>query len=176
MRHGRQYFDAAVEACGILGVRGVLLGAGGEQIPEKLPASICHAGYAPFSEVFPRAACVVHHGGLGTSAQGLRAGVPQLVMPLAYDQADNAVRMRRLGVASILYPKRFTGRAVAKRLGPLLADDRAKQSAKEVAGRLRGPDGATVAATLIEELVGRDGPRPVERPEVPPVARRSRVP
>jgi rhamnosyltransferase subunit B len=157
MRHGRRYFEAAVEACGLLGVRGVLLG-GGDQIPEKLPPNVCRADYAPFSEVFPRAACVVHHGGLGTSAQGLRAGVPQLVMPLAYDQADNAVRMRRLGVASIIYPKRFTGKAVAKRLKPLLADDRVKQAAKQVGSRFRSPDGAAAAATFIEELVGRDAP------------------
>ena len=94
MRHGRPYFEAAVEACRILNIRGVLLGKDGEQIPEKRPENVHHADYAPFSDVFPQAACVVHHGGLGTSAQALNAGVPQLVMPLAYDQADNAVRMR----------------------------------------------------------------------------------
>src|SRR5581483_6469762 len=57
MRHGRPYFEAAVEACQILNVRGVLLGADGEQIPDKLPSNVRHAAYAPFSEVFPKAAC-----------------------------------------------------------------------------------------------------------------------
>jgi rhamnosyltransferase subunit B len=142
MRHGRPYFEAAIEACQILNVRGVLLGAQGEQIPEKLPANIHHASYAPFSEVFPKAACVVHHGGLGTSAQGLRAGVPHLVMPLAYDQADNAVRMRRLK--------------------PLLEDDGIKQAASVVSQRFRTMDGAATAATLLEELVGQDV-KPAER-------------
>jgi rhamnosyltransferase subunit B len=158
MRHGRPYFEAAVEACRILNVRGVLLGAGGEQIPDKLPPNVRHADYAPFSEVFPRAACVVHHGGLGTSAQALAAGVPQLVMPIAYDQADNAVRMRRLGVASLLYPKRFTGKAVANRLKRLLDDDGTQQSARTVSERFRGVDGASAACALVEELVGRDAP------------------
>jgi len=156
MRHGRPYFEAAVEACRILNVRGVLLGASGEQIPDKLPANVRHADYAPFSEVFPRAACVVHHGGLGTSAQALKAGVPQLVMPIAYDQADNAVRMRRQGTASLLYPKRFTGKAVANRLKLLLADDGIKQAARKVSERFRGVDGASTACALVEELVGRD--------------------
>src|SRR5262249_30876188 len=132
MRHGRAYFGAAVEACGILNVRGVLFGAGGEQIPEKLPSEVRHAGYPPFSDVLPKAACVVHHGGLGTSAQALKAGVPQLVMPIAYDQADNAVRMRRHGAASLLYPKRFTGKAVAKRLKWALGDNGIKQAARKV--------------------------------------------
>jgi rhamnosyltransferase subunit B len=156
MRHGRPYFEAAIEACRILNVRGVFLGADGEQIPEKLPPNVCHAAYAPFSEVFPKAACVVHHGGLGTSAQGLRAGVPHLVMPLAYDQADNAVRMRRLGVANILYPKRFTGKALAKRLKTLLEDRETRQAARRVSERFRGMDGAATACVLLEELVGRD--------------------
>jgi UDP:flavonoid glycosyltransferase YjiC (YdhE family) len=99
---------------------------------------------------------VVHHGGLGTSAQAMKAGVPQLVMPLAYDQADNATRMRRLGAASLLYPKRFTGPAVANRLKAILSDDGMKQSARKVGERLRGVDGTSAACALVEELVGTD--------------------
>jgi rhamnosyltransferase subunit B len=156
MQHGRPYFEAAVEACRTLGVRGVLLGRGGEQIPEKLPPTVHHADYAPFSEVFPKAACVVHHGGLGTSGQAMRAGVPQLVMPLAYDQPDNAVRMRRLGVASILYPKRFTGKRVAKVLKRLLEDDGVREAARRVSERFRGMDGVTRTCELVEELIGTD--------------------
>ena len=53
----------------------------------------------PFSSVFPLCAAVVHHGGIGTCAQALAAGVPQLTMPLAFDQPDNATRLSRLGVA-----------------------------------------------------------------------------
>src|SRR5262249_42891483 len=100
--------------------------------------------------------CVVHHGGLGTSGQALKAGVSQLVMPLAYDQADNAVRMRRLGAATLLYPKRFTGKALAKRLKFLLEDEGTKQAARKVSERFRGVDGVATACTLVEELIGRD--------------------
>ena len=77
-------------------------------------------------------------------------------MPLAYDQADNAVRMRRLGVASILYPKRFKGKAVAKRLKTLLEDHGIRQAARSVSERFRGMDGAATACVLLEELVGQD--------------------
>jgi UDP:flavonoid glycosyltransferase YjiC (YdhE family) len=156
MRHGRPYFEAAAEACRTLGVRGVLLAAGTEQIPPDLPPNVLHADYAPFSEVFPRAACVVHHGGVGTSAQAMRAGVPQLVMPLAYDQADNAVRMRRHGVARILYPKRFTGSAAARELKAILGDAGVKESAKKVAARFQDVDSVATACALVEGLVGKD--------------------
>jgi UDP:flavonoid glycosyltransferase YjiC (YdhE family) len=150
---GQTYFSAAIEACRLLNVRGVLLGASGQQIPRDLPPNLCHADYAPFSEVFSRAACVVHHGGLGTSAQAMRAGVPQLVMPLAYDQADNAARMRRLGVAKVLFPRRFHAAAVARHLMAILADDGITQSARKVAEMAKDGDGAAEASAILEELV-----------------------
>ena len=156
MRNGRPYFEAAVDACRILNVRGVLLGKGGEQIPDNLPSNVRHADYAPFSELFSSASCVVHHGGIGTSAQAMKAGVPQLVMPLAYDQADNATRMRRLGVASLLFPNRFKGKAVANQLKLLLNDGSMKQSTRTVSERFQGVDGSSAACTLIEKLVGAD--------------------
>lgn len=164
MRNGRPYFDAAVEACRRSGVRGVLLGKSGEQIPPDLPADVMHADYAPFSEVFRRAAVVVHHGGVGTSAQAMRAGVLQLVMPMAFDQPDNATRMKRLGVARLLYPKRFTGPRVAEQLKALMGDEKAKQAARQLGERLRGTDGLPTACELLEELIGTDTPRRAESP------------
>lgn len=152
MRNGRPYFDAAVEACRLLNIRGVLLGKSGEQIPPTLPPNVLHADYAPFSEVFPKAACVVHHGGIGTSAQAMRAGVPQLVMPLAFDQADNATRMKRLGVARLLFPKRFRGPAVAEQLKALTQNEKVKQ----IGERLRETDAVVTACKAVEELIGKD--------------------
>jgi rhamnosyltransferase subunit B len=80
MRHGKQFFQVAVEACERLKVRGLLLTLFPGHLPAKLPASIRHFTYVPFSQVFPRAAAVVHHGGIGTTGQGLAGGIPQLVM------------------------------------------------------------------------------------------------
>jgi UDP:flavonoid glycosyltransferase YjiC (YdhE family) len=153
MQHARSYFSAAVEACRLLGARGVLLGASGGQIPRELPVNVCHADYAPFSEVFPQAACVVHHGGIGTSAQALRAGVPQLVMPLAYDQADNGTRLRRLGVATLLFPRRFKAPAVARQLKVVLENKSFCDSARELRARLQESDGASAAGTYLERLL-----------------------
>jgi UDP:flavonoid glycosyltransferase YjiC (YdhE family) len=55
--------------------------------------------YAPFSQLFSRVEAVVHHGGIGTAAQALRAGRPQLAVPYGFDQFDNAERLVRLRVA-----------------------------------------------------------------------------
>ncbi|HVK18639.1 MAG TPA: glycosyltransferase [Fimbriiglobus sp.] len=156
MRQGRPYFEAAAGACRSLGVRGLLLGQGSDQIPRELPPGVVHADYAPFSLVFPRAAAVVHHGGIGTTAQALTAGVPQLVMPLAFDQPDNARRLERLGVARSLAPKRFTGPRVAALLGELTTSAAVAAACKAAAAKLAAADPLDEVCRLVEGLNGSD--------------------
>ena len=88
-----------------------------------MPAGIRHFNSLPFSRVFARCAAVVHHGGVGTAAQGLAAGVPQLIMPMAHDQPDQAQRLKRLGVGDYLVPRKFVAGAVAAKLDVLLTSD-----------------------------------------------------
>src|SRR5207253_413252 len=130
MKQGKAFFAAAVEACVKLGRRGMLLTRFPEQVPSPLPDGIRHFEYVPFSQVFPRAAAVVHHGGIGTTAQALAAAVPQLVMHMAHDQPDNAARVLRLGVGRPISPKAFRAPAVAKALHAL-------SSSPEIAERCR---------------------------------------
>ena len=94
-RQATRFFSAAVEACHRLGCRGMLLTRYAEQCPQRLPPGVRHFDYAPLSHVLPRAAALVHHGGIGTAAQGLASGRPQLVMPMTFDQPDNASRLVR---------------------------------------------------------------------------------
>ena len=107
MRHGDEFFAEAIGACRLLGRRGVLLSRHRDHLPENFPAGIRHVEYAPFSRLLPRCAAIVHHGGIGTSAQGLAAGIPQLVVTMAHDQPDNAARLRRLGVSETLPARNF---------------------------------------------------------------------
>ena len=67
-----------------------------------MPEWAFYAAYAPFSALLPRLSLLIHHGGIGTSAQALAAGIPQTIVPFAHDQFDNAARLRRLGVSSTL--------------------------------------------------------------------------
>ena len=99
MAHGRAFFERAIAAGRASDRRLLLITPFREQLPERLPDGAHHVAYAPFSALLPRLSALVHHGGIGTSAQALAAGLPQLVVPFAHDQFDNAARLRRLGVA-----------------------------------------------------------------------------
>lgn len=152
MRQGRPYFEAAVEACRRLNRRCLILAKSGEQIPPNLPPGCAQFDYAPFSLVFPRAAAVVHHGGIGTTAQCLAAGVRQFVMPLAFDQPDNADRLEKLGVAKSLPAAKFTADRATKILGELLADASVEKSCESIRGKM-ADDPLPRTCELIEGVV-----------------------
>jgi UDP:flavonoid glycosyltransferase YjiC (YdhE family) len=154
MRQGHAFFAAAVEACRLLGRRGVLLTRFPEHLPTHLPDGVRHFAYVPFSQVLPRAAALVHHGGIGTTAQGLAAGIPHLVMPLAHDQPDNAERLRRLGVGRALPPAHFRAPAVARALDALLTSADVAARCRDYAGRIRQARPLDEACRLLEELAG----------------------
>ena len=96
-----RFYEFSAKAAMRLGIRAVLLiGSDPRNRPrQELPETICVAEYAPYSGLFSRAEMVVHQGGVGTTAQCLRAGKPMMIMPYSHDQPDNARRMRRLKVA-----------------------------------------------------------------------------
>ena len=133
---GKAFFAAAAGACRRLGARGLFVTPFPGQLPSPLPAAIRHFARLPYSRVFPRCAAVVHHGGIGTCAQGFAAGVPQLVMPMAHDQPDHAQRLQRLGVGDYLPPKRFGAKAVASRLENLLESKEVAAACAEVKSRM----------------------------------------
>lgn len=114
MAFGRKFFETSLAACAQLGKRAVLATRFPEQLPANLPATAIARDYVPFSDLIPRVAAVVHHGGIGTVSQGLAAGVPQLVMAMAHDQPDNGLRLRRLGVGDFVYPGQYQPRRIAK--------------------------------------------------------------
>jgi UDP:flavonoid glycosyltransferase YjiC (YdhE family) len=132
---GTDFFAAAAGACERLGMRGIFVTPFREQIEFSLGKTIRHFDCTPFSKVFPRCAAVVHHGGIGTCAQGFAAGVPQLVMPMAHDQPDNAQRLKRLGVGDYLLPGRFRADAVSAKLESLLSSETTRKACAEVKSR-----------------------------------------
>lgn len=160
MWQGHGFLAESAEACRLLGRRGILLTRHRDHLPPRLPPGVIHAAYAPFSQLLPRCAALVHHGGIGTLSQGLAAGVPHVVMPMAHDQADNAARLRRLGVAAVVPPKRYKARRVARELGELLENAAVRENCRTVAERLRGRDGLEETCELIEELAGKSAAVP----------------
>jgi UDP:flavonoid glycosyltransferase YjiC (YdhE family) len=151
MAHAGPQFRAGVEACELLGVRGLLVARHADQLPNPLPPIVRHVGYAPFRELFPHCAAVVHHGGIGTIAEAFAAGVPQVVLPIAFDQKDNAIRVKRLGTGDWVRAARATGQRLAALLKGVLSED-VKRRCREVAGRFGRDEPLEVAATALEEL------------------------
>jgi UDP:flavonoid glycosyltransferase YjiC (YdhE family) len=150
MQHGHRFFEAAVDACARLRRRGLLLTLHADHVPKTLPDTVRHFRYIPLSQVLSRSAALVHHGGIGTTGQGLAGGVPHLVMPMGFDQPDNAARLERLGVGESLHPRRFTGANVAEKLQRLLRPD-VGQRCRELAGRLGKQGAVEKACGWIEE-------------------------
>jgi len=152
MTSGEEFFEAAVEACQRLRRRGMLLTKYPDQLPKNLPSGVQHFSFVPFSQLLPRAAALVHHGGIGTSAQALAAGVPQVVMPMAYDQLDNAHRLKRLGVAQFIRRSKFRGPRLAQTLEKLLSSDATQESCQHWAAQLHGEAALTKACKQLENL------------------------
>ncbi len=161
MVHGRSFFEAAVDACTRLGRRGILLTRFPEQIPTNLPADVRHFDYAPLSEILPRCAALVHHGGIGTTAAGFAGGVPQIIMPMSHDQPDNAARVVRLGVGDRLMPKRFRGPELAEKLRVLLDSNEVKARCVDLAKKCAHMHSLETACGMIEKLMDRVATRSV---------------
>lgn len=149
------FFTEAALACGQVGCRGVLLvGRNPANHPAgPLPPGVIAVDYAPHQALFPRASVIVHQGGMGTTSQALRAGKPQLVVPHAHDQPDNAQRVNRLGVGRVCQPGRFRASRVAARLQELLAGAEYRRKAEAVGSEVRAEDGATAACDALEEAL-----------------------
>ncbi|MGD9690679.1 MAG: glycosyltransferase [Phycisphaerales bacterium] len=151
VHHAGAFFDVAADATRRLGRRAVLLtGADAHPNPATLPPGLFACAYAPFSALLSRAACTVHHGGIGTTAQGLRAGRPTVIIPVANDEFDNAARAARLGASISLQRRHFSPAALAATLDRALNDPSVAAAAARMGSALQAEDGASVAAELIE--------------------------
>jgi UDP:flavonoid glycosyltransferase YjiC (YdhE family) len=150
------FYEQSLLAARALGMRAVLLcGPEGRNRPAGATGDVIAVDYAPHSEVFPRAAAVVHQGGIGTTGQALGAGRPMLVMPCSHDQPDNAGRCRRLGLARVIARRDYRAERVTAELRALLGDPDTARRAREVGERVRAEDGATTAADALEAACRR---------------------
>jgi rhamnosyltransferase subunit B len=154
------FYEVSAKVAQKLGKRAVLLiGSDPQNKPKQnLPASICIAEYAPYSALFSRSALVVHQGGVGTTAQCLRAGKPMLIMPYSHDQPDNARRMRRLKVSRTIQKKNYRPARVAGILQAMLNEPEFAQRAAAVAKQICHEDGVKAACDALEKLHQKSAP------------------
>ena len=152
-REAHSFFEAAVDACERLGRRGILMTKYDHQLPATLPDSVLHVGFLPMSKLLPQTAALVHHGGIGSCAQGLAAGVPQIVRPMSYDQFDNSRRLVRLGVAKEISVRKFSGERVASALSTIVGVADNCLRCRELAARCDGRAALAAACDELERLV-----------------------
>lgn len=149
-RDARTFLEAAVGAAEASGNRAVLLTRLADQLP-PLPPTVCHENYAPLHLLLPKAGAVVHHGGIGTTAQCLRAGIPQLVVPGRLDQFDNAQHVERLGCGRA-QRNHLDSRAMAENLQYLLTAPEVRAACRSAQARMEpGTVTCSRAADIIEQ-------------------------
>ena len=151
--HGHRFFAASVAACVRLNRRGLLLTRHAEHLPSPLPSTLRQVAYAPFSRLLPRCAAIVHHGGIGTTAQAMAAGIPQVVTPYAHDQFDNAARVARLGVGRWVRASRYTARSATATLAAVLDQPGVAAACRSVSHRLTDDRSVDRTCELIEALL-----------------------
>ena len=149
-RQARRFFQAAVEACQRLGRRGLFLTRYADHLPAALPDGVRRFDYVPLGRVLPRASALVHHGGIGTAAQGLANALPQLIMPMTFDQPDNAHRLEQLGVARTVWPRAFRGPEVVDALDDLLPSGQVRAACTMLSQKIRSDRPLTRTCELIE--------------------------
>jgi rhamnosyltransferase subunit B len=148
------FYEHSVAAAQRLGRRAVLLvGKDPRNRPASLPAGVVAFAYAAYSELFPRAAAIVHQGGIGTTAAAMRSGRPMLVMPYAHDQPDNAERVTRLGIARTIARPRYTPTRAAAELRRLLDNPVYSRRALEVGKQVRQEDAVRAACDALTGLL-----------------------
>jgi rhamnosyltransferase subunit B len=148
------FYQSAVEALESLGLRGILLIGLEENRPANLPDSILAIPYAPYGLLMPRVRAVVHQCGIGTLSHALRAGVPSVACPFAFDQPNNARRLEELGVAELVLPHQRDARQMGQALTRLLAGP-APSRAQRLGELIRAEDGVAKASAILEDVFGR---------------------
>jgi rhamnosyltransferase subunit B len=151
------FYEIGLQAAKALKRRALFL-AGENPPPVSLDKRMLWWDYAPYSQIFPHVAAVVHQGGVGTTAQVLRAGKPMLVVPYGFDQPDNAARITRLGVGTTLSRKRYTTKNVTEALKTLLTNPTYLNNASRIGEKIRSEDGVADACNQIEAVFARTTP------------------
>ncbi len=155
-RSPEQLAGFVLEALAKSGQRGLLLTGWGGLRPESAPDNVFVLDSAPHRWLFPRMAAVVHHGGAGTTAEGLRAGVPTVIVPFAFDQPFWGARVKALGLGPDPIPqKKLTADRLAAAISIAVTDNGMKQRASLCGQAIRTEDGLGSAVQIIKQYLGQ---------------------
>jgi rhamnosyltransferase subunit B len=155
MKLGNKLYQTMIDACVSQQQRVLVLTAFRQQLPNPLPANAMHQNYIPLSQVLPHASCLVHHGGIGTTAQGFRAGIPQLITPLAHDQFDNGERVKNLKAGLMVPASKLTAKSAGDALRQLLSDMDYRQHAHQLSRQCIEENCYARCCEMLEQISSR---------------------
>jgi sterol 3beta-glucosyltransferase len=136
--------------------RAILLSGWGGLQKQNLPHSVFMIDSIPHSWLLPRMAAVIHHGGAGTTAAGLMAGVPSIIIPFHGDQPFWGQRVLELKVGPKPIPRRkLSVELLAQAIEEVITDKEMCQRASELGARIRAEDGLANAVTIINDFKAR---------------------
>ncbi len=145
-----RFYRTSTAAIRRAGARPLVVGAAPGVLPEPLPEWVLSVPFAPFNEVYPRCSAVIHHGGIGTTAQGLRAGVPALVVSWGFDQFFNGAQIERIGAGRWMGRRYYTVERATEVLRSLLGESGYRTRAQAIAAELMQEDGLGALCKEVE--------------------------
>jgi len=167
-RNPKETASLVLEALGRVGQRAILLSGWGGMQTEDLPETVFIIDSIPHAWLFPRVAAVVHHGGAGTTAAGLRAGIPSILIPFFGDQPFWGERITELGVGPAAIPrKKLTVERLSTAIDQAIHDSVMRQQAAELGSKIRAEDGVAQAVAVIQQMCNQaiGYPSPGAKPE-----------
>jgi UDP:flavonoid glycosyltransferase YjiC (YdhE family) len=149
--HGRALLDGVADGLGDLDMNIIISGTAGEQ-GGRLPANVYAAGFGPLAEVLSRSHLVISHAGAGTTLAALRAGVPQLLLPMGADQFRNTDAVAKAGAGRQLELEELEGAAMRRRVEDMLGDSGVAVAARGIADEINSMPGPDAAVSALQGL------------------------
>ena len=154
-RHPEELAKLTLEALAKSGQRGLLVTGWGGLRANMVPEDVFVLDSAPHSWLFRRMSALVHHGGAGTTAEGLRAGVPSVLVPFVLDQPFWGAQVKALGLGPQPIPhKNLTADRLAEAISTAVADRAIQERAKKYGEAIRAENGIGNAVRLIKQYFG----------------------
>lgn len=156
MVQGAAFFETAAAACRRLGHPALFVAGDGSQLPGELPPNVRHVAHAPFSELLPHAELLVHHGGIGSFARALLSATPQILVPMAFDQFDNAFLAGHLGVGTGIPFAELDVDALVRAIDAIRRDDAVRARCQSWSAALAAHEVEPAVCRALEARVGLD--------------------
>jgi sterol 3beta-glucosyltransferase len=155
-RNPEQTAELVLQAIAMTGQRAILQSGWGGLSKHDLPDNIFIVDSISHSWLFPRVAAVVHHGGAGTTAAGLRAGVPTIIIPFFGDQPFWGRRVAELGAGTKpIFRKQLTAKRLATAIHQVVNDQSMRQNAADLGAKIHAEDGITKVVDIIQKIEKR---------------------